>query len=336
MTPSYNWHTAAMAGKNAPVHDGEPELGWFKKRSAPRSKVFIPAAIYMKDGEMVCRVGDEFKDPVTEWTLLAKFPISSNECKQMFEAKEWLKEPVTETESAPLIGDNSAGVGAAELLKEGIAAVNSWLAKTEITTKALADEAAKKRGELSKLRIAADKERKAEKEVHLKASRDVDARYNPFIKDAKASEKALVDAAQTVLLEEARKQRLIDEAAAEAARKEAMRIADEERKLQEQMHAEMAQQAEAIGAPPPEPLPEPEPVAVEPPKKTVVKAGGVSGRQMRVKTVDVVVIKDYRMALEHFADHVDVKALIAKLADLAMSNGEEVPGCEIEKKDVVK
>lgn len=85
----YAWHTAFMAGKNPPQHDGEPQCGYFKRRMV-KGGPWVPARIYVEreidpdTGELasdeVLRIevnGVVRRDPCDHWTYLT--PISRGE-----------------------------------------------------------------------------------------------------------------------------------------------------------------------------------------------------------------------------------------------------------------
>ena len=85
----YAWHRAALAGKAVPIHEGEPECGWFKTRMV-KGGPFVPASISIKrevdengelagDERIVCEVNGERCDPAKAWLSICKNPISRAE-----------------------------------------------------------------------------------------------------------------------------------------------------------------------------------------------------------------------------------------------------------------
>jgi len=82
----YAWHRAALAGKRPPIHDGEPQCGWFKARMV-KGGPFVPASITLQrevdangdlasDEVVVCEVNGFNRDAEREWVWLAKNPIT--------------------------------------------------------------------------------------------------------------------------------------------------------------------------------------------------------------------------------------------------------------------
>jgi len=85
----YAWHRAALTGKVVPIHEGEPQCGWFKTRMV-KSGPFVPASITIQrevdeNGELasdellVCEVNGERRDPARAWLSICKNPISRAE-----------------------------------------------------------------------------------------------------------------------------------------------------------------------------------------------------------------------------------------------------------------
>lgn len=96
----YRWHAAAMRGEKPPVHESEPQCGWFVRSFSDRGLLY-PAMICMdqeideETGELlsderlrcvVARPGDGWPtiaghevDPYEEWVYLAKRPIAREE-----------------------------------------------------------------------------------------------------------------------------------------------------------------------------------------------------------------------------------------------------------------
>jgi len=86
----YAWWRAALAGGRPPVHEGEPECGWFKTRMV-RGGPWVPARIWCErdidpeTGELAtpealrCEVGGQHRDPSRAWLTLANRPISEAE-----------------------------------------------------------------------------------------------------------------------------------------------------------------------------------------------------------------------------------------------------------------
>jgi hypothetical protein len=308
-----------LAGNKPPIHDGDPQPGFYKRRVAKKGP-WIPVAIWRKeDGEMLCRVGDKPSDPVDEWTWVAKHPVTKDAAKFAFENdNKWPEDvEVTDDASADIYDSNDP----AEALQMAISVSLEWVSENKITTEKLAEKAANLKSKVAEKRLAADKARKAEKQPHLDAGRAVDEKYNPLIKDAKDAEKQIGEASRGYLLEKKRKADAIAAKAAKAAREEQERLEKEQRAAQHNL--------------PPEERTEPIPVT-PPPAPTKVSVGGASGRKMTIKEDVEYVVVDHKKALEYFAAHEDVVDLIAKLATRFGKNGVIADGVERKVVEVIK
>ena len=81
------WHRDALAQKRPKVHEGEPQMGWFKVRMV-RGGPFVPARIWIEreicpltgelacDERILCEVNGARRDALREWVWLSKNPIS--------------------------------------------------------------------------------------------------------------------------------------------------------------------------------------------------------------------------------------------------------------------
>lgn len=88
----YRWHTAALAGERPPVHEGEPQAGWYKMRRT-KGGPWVPVKIWVE--QEVDEIGElsapetvralaiaEPVDPARVWISAARNPIS----RQQYEA----------------------------------------------------------------------------------------------------------------------------------------------------------------------------------------------------------------------------------------------------------
>ena len=88
------WHADAVAGKKPPIHDGDPQFGWFKTRMV-KGGPFVPARIWIDreicpetgelacDEQFICEVDGERRDAQREWVWLSKAPISKAEFDEL-------------------------------------------------------------------------------------------------------------------------------------------------------------------------------------------------------------------------------------------------------------
>lgn len=105
------WHHNALAGRKPPIHESEPQCGWFRRRLV-RAGPWVPARIWLEQevdeetGELVadevlcCEVCGEPKDPYDQWTWLAGQPISEEEFNHLMAVRRWAG--WNEVESEPL------------------------------------------------------------------------------------------------------------------------------------------------------------------------------------------------------------------------------------------
>jgi hypothetical protein len=307
-----------LAGKKPPIHDGEPQCGFYKRRLI-KDGPWVPVAIWHTDANgLVCKVGDQMQDPIDQWTWVAGNPVSKADAKFAFEhSGRWPDE--IEADAVGVIAEEMDAPDIA--LKTAIKSSLEWLEKNKITTEALAKKAATLKSKVAEKRLAATKAHKAEKEPHLDAGRRVDAKYNPLIKDAKSVESKIGAASHDYLSKKKRQEEAIAAAAAEAARKEQERLAEEHRKSQGNLPEEEKT----------EPIPVELPVA---PKK--VSVGGASGRKMTIKEDVEFVVTDYPKALKYFSQYSEVKDLIATLAKREGKRGVIADGVERKVVEIVK
>jgi hypothetical protein len=95
------WWEAAVAGEAPPVHEAEPQTGFFAVRRFRygdwRQGPFVPARVWWEPGEIDPETGELLSDercraeidgkpadPWSKWTWIARRPISESEWK-------WLK-----------------------------------------------------------------------------------------------------------------------------------------------------------------------------------------------------------------------------------------------------
>lgn len=302
---AYAWYHSALAGAATPITE-EPRAGFFRRRSS-KDGPWVAAAIWTDPEKgLVCRVGNAMRDPHQEWTWLAKNPVPADQAKAFFVTGKWPSEILLE----PTVGHNNPPADLSTMARDEIERATDWAKKNPtIDSKVNCDIAANLAAMLVKRANEVDDHRTKEKEPHLQAGRDVDAKWKPIVDDCKAAARALKDiAGRWMAAEEVRLMK------AERERQAAER---------ERIDAERAKAA-ALNQPPP-----PEPIAV--PAKPLVKvnAGGARGSKMGLKTVKSAVVVDHAKALEFFANHSEIVAKVQELAARAVKLDQEVPGVEV-------
>lgn len=308
--PSYDYWQNALSGNFGAVHDGDAQLGFYRKR-ARRGGPFVPVAIFEHGGEIVALVDGRKADAAEIWTYCCENPVPEDWYRAVERGEPW---PDVDASLAapPPAGHNNPPTDEAEILQEQIEAASAGVKDYEtIGDDVKAAKAQSLRSRLLELSRDADKRRDALKRPHQEAGKAIDDRWQPLVKAAKAAADVI---AKAIGAHETRKAN----AAAEAQRK-----ADEERRRQEQEAAKAA----ALGKPAPDPPP-----AVEPPPAplpaTSIKGG--YGRAANVKVVKVVTaIIDEGALFGFLKTHPEMRDLMLKLAQRGVNAGHDVPGITV-------
>jgi hypothetical protein len=264
----YDFWRKALSGEKPPIHDGEVHFGYFKtKRGQGKGGEFVPVAFW-RDEDVVCLRGnrkisaDEFAD---EFSWACKHPISHEDSSSWYRnGGAWQQE----TAQAG-IGHNSGELTPLEQINTDIEALQERM-KNAINENALADC----KTIATKIETRIEDMRKAEKEPHLTASREVDAKFKVIIAPV-LSIKADSATKLTVILKQRR-----DEENARIAKERAER--------------EEAARLEALSNP------QAAPVVIEEPKARKVQAGGNHGNKTSLRTTKECEITDINAVLEFF------------------------------------
>lgn len=292
---SYAYWANALAGNFGPVHDGDPQPGFYK-RKADKNGNWNAIAIWQDGDTMLAVEAGKTVDANDIWSWCCTKPITEEVYRRVEAGKGW--PDAIET----MIGSNNPPADEAEADEvENACKAALEAAKQPITNQTDADRLGNHRDRLAKLYKAKEGERVAEKEPHLEAGRQVDAKFKPILAKVEDAGKAVKAVLTKWLVAE--QARINAENAAKAR-------ADEEAR----------QAAIAANKPPPEALPAQE---VERPK------AGTSGRASALRTFKSAIITDYAKALAAVAENPEVKALVQTLADRAARADVALAGCEI-------
>lgn len=308
----YSYWQNALKGIQTPIYADYPQLGFYKKRNF-KNGPFVPVAIFYQDEELTCLVAGKKADPYAVWTYCASHAVSEAEYRYYEANGSWASDiPVAE------MGHNNPPDGF-ESLKDEIsfhcAEIEKWLKEIkEIKDQSIADKAANWKDKLAELFKKAESARVEEKEPHLVAGKDIDAKYGGLKTTITNVGNILKDKLTSYLKEQDRIAREKAEAEMKKAREEALLKAKEEADLK----------GDAV----------PEVVFVPQPVVTTVKinAGGARGKKTSLRTYYVATIEDYSKVLEYFKDHSAVKEAIQKLCDKAASNDKldcKIPGLKV-------
>lgn len=80
----YAWWRSALAGNNPPMHESEPQCGYFKVRDrrgvnaslAPIKRPFVAASIWPEGDELRAEIAGHPRAIDAVWPWVAKHPIS--------------------------------------------------------------------------------------------------------------------------------------------------------------------------------------------------------------------------------------------------------------------
>jgi hypothetical protein len=316
------WWQAALKnpkeiGKSLPVHDGEPNQGYFRVRYA-KDKPFEPVAIWKEDGQWLAYRSGKEVDAGDIWTSCCRYPVTYAAYNAAMDGQGWPDDDavVAKQVQPPAPGDNSGAVDPAEELADQIeSALKGKDAYAKISDDATAAKALSLRNRLNELSGQADKIRVKEKEPHLTAGKAVDEKWQPLVKKAKAGADEVKSSIAAWETEKLRKQREADR-----KREEEQRTADEARRASEAAGEAPAPQPEA------ETITDTAPPSIKP---TYGKAASVS---VKVVVKDVT---DWKALAVYMAEHPDLKPVLRNLAQRALDAGRtNIPGitvCEVAK-----
>ncbi|KEP68834.1 hypothetical protein DL1_08680 [Thioclava dalianensis] len=99
----YAWHRAALAGEDPPLHDGQPECGWFKTKLVKggpwvAARIWVEREIDPETGELAqpetyrCEIDGERRNAENAWSRVCKNPITRGEHDALIAMKETLPE----------------------------------------------------------------------------------------------------------------------------------------------------------------------------------------------------------------------------------------------------
>lgn len=311
--PTYDYWQNALQGNFGPVHEGDPQPGFYRRRLV-KDGPFVPVAIWHDGNEMLAKVGTQMKSAADLWTWVCDKPITHEEYNRVMGGEPWSDAPPFDP-PATAGGRNADPENEHEALKDQIESAKER--KAEFAKIDSDDQQAKAqalRARLNELSGAADKKRKAEKQPHKDAADAVDAKWMPLVKGAKAEADDLARRMSAYETEKLRKQR-----------EEQARIEKERREAEE-----AARRAEEMGRPQATPAPQPEPEPAPAVAPTPIK--GNYGRAATVKVEKVVTgISDQDALYAFLKSHPELIAKMTELAQRAIKAGHEVPGVSIDE-----
>lgn len=312
MKDAYTYWRNALTGTFGPVHDGDAQPGFYRKRSH-KGGPWVPVAIWHDGDGMVAKVGEGMVDADDLWSWVCQAPITQAAYDKAMVGEGWGDVDGEVTAQVDDDRRNSDPENENEVIRDQIEAAKAGAdAYAKISDDDTLTKAQSLRSRLLELKGEAEKKHKAEKEPHLKAGRAVDAKWLPLAKDAEASANSIRAAMSAYETEKLRKKR-------EEERKiEAARLAAEED----------ARKAAEAGKPVKPVFVEPTP----PPTSMPAPIKGSYGRAASVGVVNVVTaITDQAALYEFLKDHPELRELMFSLAKRAVAKGHTVPGVSVEE-----
>ena len=244
MSQSYTYWRNALMGQFGPIHENDPQCGYYGMRRR-RGGEWIPVAIFREDdGEVLALCKGEMKDAFEVWTWCCRYPVDYEVYRAVAEeGKPWPEDsfiggladpaamgpyPTTVNPSPaplPTIGHNSSGVTEAEGLLEEIDALNylssNWLDEIgTVSSQSDADRAANYAERFGMLETKAEALRTTAKRPILEEGRRIDAEWKPVIAKASDNKAKMKKALEPYLLSE--RERIFKE----QAEREAALLAD--------------------------------------------------------------------------------------------------------------
>jgi len=321
------WWQNALAGTIGPIHDGDPQQGYYRTRF--KDKPWEPVAIWFEDGKWHAMRGDRQVDASDIWTWCCRNPITYEAYNKAIEGAGWDDEP-----EAPAIGHNLP-TDPFEALQVEFAAEREQaeaFMKKPITTQAEADRAAIWSKRLSTIAKKATDLHKVEKQPHLDAGRNVDNKWRELKEEPDAISKKLKRHMDAFLQEEARKERE-RQAAARAEADRIQREADAARVAAEKAAAKNDNDAAAVAAQN-NAIAEAERLAqlaaqAERDAQARNASAGRTGAKVSLRTFVFAEITDFDALLMALKDRAEIKEVVETLANRAARAGVELAGMAI-------
>lgn len=297
----YDFWRRRMAGEVVPIHDGEPQAGFYKLRT--RDGNWQPVAYWFgKDGALRCRVGARDIDEQTaaeRWPYASKTPISHEVYKAVINGELWPDQHESVVRDR-INSDAAPADDSFDALKDRIEDLardaQNLIEAGPAHDQNAADRASDLANRLAELQKTADAARAAEKKPHDEAAAAVQAKWKPLLGTADIYRR-IKEAVITPFLVGEEKKRRLAEAAARRAAEEAAKAG--------------------------QPIPEPQAQRAAP------KAGSGGRRSVALRTVNVVTITDRAALLAFFADNPIITEALQKMAEKATAAGVTVPGVTV-------
>ena len=289
----WTWWQNALDGKVAPIHDGDPQSGYYRSKKKGAGDVLVPVA-YWKDsrtGQQRCHVDGADADPqraLEMWPYVSKRPVTYNAYKERLTSGRW------HDESAAVIGDNQAPPDdntdtIAQRIDDLTREAERLIEAGAATADDVANQASDLAQTLGEIEAKITALHKVEKEPHFAAGRAIDLKWFS-LRDTAAAFKARLKAVVVTPFLVAR-----DKAAKAAAAK-----------------------AIAAGTAP----------ADLPTQRTTA---GTTKRATALRTQTLAEVVDWDVLLSALHEHSEIMALAQSIANASAKVGVALPGTRIVK-----
>ena len=167
MTDAYAYWRNALAGTFGPVHDGDAQPGFYRKR-AHKGGPWLPVAIWHDGKSMIALLDGKAADL---WSWVCDKPITEAAYKAIMAGESWPDEPKAVPALSNLPSDPREALGVEWAGEKDVVAE---ILATPITTKEQADQAAVWTKRAAAIAKKATDQHKVAKQPHLDAGRKVD------------------------------------------------------------------------------------------------------------------------------------------------------------------
>lgn len=317
MEAKYIYWQDKLAGKNPPVHEGEPQPGFYRKKQ--KGGPSIPVAIWEQDGQIVGLMGNKPLDTngvIDVWTWVCQSPVTYEAYQHFIQTGSWPDEI-----AAPGIGHNSAP--ASDDPYEAL--LQEWkqeeeqareILKQPIRTQEQADIAAAWTKRLSSIAKRAADLHRVEKQPHLDACRQVDDKWRDLKEAPRALSTDIKRALDSFLREQARLEEERQRKAREEAERKKREAEEAARSAQDDAEAErLRKEAEEA----------------EREAKARNASAGRTGSKVALRKFVFAEITDYDALVNALKDREEMRELVQSLANRAAKSGVELPGMKIKE-----
>lgn len=327
------WWQAALEGNVGPMHEGQPEQGYYRTRF--KGGQWEPVALWRNDdGCWLAQRGDRMVDPADAWNFCRTHPVTHEAWRKAMDGGGWDDEP-----PAPAMGHNLPADPFEALTLEYQSEKEQAEAfmKTPITTQDQADKAAIWSKRLATIAKKATDLHKVEKQPSLDEGRRIDDKWRGLKEEPADMSKKLKRHIDAYLQEQQR----LEQERQRKAREEAQRIAreaEEARLAAEKAAAKKVADGISDAAAIAEHnnrIAEAERLAqqaadAERDAQARNSSAGRTGARVALRTFVSAKVHDYQAAATALVlmKRPDILAVIDQLANRAVKSGQSLPGVE--------